>query len=120
MWPISQRTLRVISLYLPTNMNIKFNYLYRDAANYKTFGFVVFSNPDGIDLNQLEKLIQNKLLDGEFFEPKRFGIPHLRHLDFPFDLELDHDWNEFHSVEKTTEMPTDKRTIKEFLLQIGI
>jgi|SRR5229473_175207 len=33
--------------------NIKFNYLYRDAGNYKKRASVVFSNPEGLTLHSV-------------------------------------------------------------------
>lgn len=48
-------------------MNIKFNYLYRDAGNYKTFGFVIFANPNSILIEEAEKKFRNSLIDSEFF-----------------------------------------------------
>ena len=30
--------------------NVKFNYLYRDAGNYKKWAYVIFSNPDTFHL----------------------------------------------------------------------
>ncbi len=30
--------------------NIQFNYIYRDAGNYKVFGYVVFANPQELSL----------------------------------------------------------------------
>jgi hypothetical protein len=97
-----------------TQTNIKFEYLYRDAGNYKVFGYIVFSNPE--NLNILE--IQNQLKSFEFFDPKDLKIPRLGHADVPYDPDLDHSWNEYHNMEKTTEAPTDKRSIREFMSEI--
>ena len=96
--------------------NIKLNYLYRDAANYKLFGSVVFSNPDNISITDIENKVRKHLIDGEYFEPRKWIIPVLA---FPeYDTVLDHDWNEYLNTELTGEMATDKRTISEFLYQI--
>ncbi|HTA83258.1 MAG TPA: hypothetical protein VK783_10005 [Bacteroidia bacterium] len=97
--------------------NIKFNYLYRDAGNYKLFDEVIFSNPKNIPLNKIENIIKVHLMDGMYFDPQEWGIPLL---EFPeYDEELDHDWHEFESIEITTEEATDYRTISQFLKQIS-
>lgn len=48
-------------------LNIKINYLYRDASNYKQFGFVVFTNSSDLDLTYIEKILRGRLIDGEYF-----------------------------------------------------
>jgi hypothetical protein len=96
-------------------MNIKFNYLYRDYGNYKTYGFVVFSNPDRVNINVVEVKLAKLLIDSEFFHPSDFKIPFLKHSEFEYDPELDHSWNEFISLEETTDETIDNRTINEFI-----
>jgi hypothetical protein len=49
---------------MPTN--IKFNYLYRDAGNYKQFGNIVLSNLNNIALDLIEDIVRGNLIDGEF------------------------------------------------------
>lgn len=97
-------------------MNIKLNYLYRDAGNYKTYGFVTFSNPDCLPLAEVEQTIKAKLIDGEFFDPRGWRVPALQSDDW--DGDLDHEWNEFQSVELTSEDPTINFTIGQFLQMI--
>lgn len=100
-----------------SKLNIKLNFLYRDAGNYKLFGSVVFKNPKNISLDIIQSTIKQNLIDGEFFEPRKWKIPILT---FPeYDDELDHDWNEIESIELTTEEATDERTISEFLSDLG-
>jgi len=81
--------------------NIKFNYLYRDGGNYKTFGEVVFANPDNIPLAEIEVRIKSKLIDGTYFYANVFGVPNL--LLGTFDYDLDPTWHEFESVAETCE-----------------
>lgn len=100
--------------------NVKFTYLYRDAGNYKVHGFVIFANPDGADLFTLKTTLISKLIDGEFFEPTKCNVPRLFHKDFSFDNALDHAWNEFNSLENTEELPSDARTITEFIRGITV
>ncbi|MDP1800854.1 MAG: hypothetical protein Q8L81_05850 [Bacteroidota bacterium] len=94
--------------------NIKFNYLYRDAGNYKTYGFIIFKNPEKLSLPFIEKEIRKRLIDSEFFEPSKFKIPHLVNKDFVYNNDLDHSWNEFESIEETDENPSS-RSINELI-----
>lgn len=96
-------------------MNIKFNYRYRDAGNYKTYGFVIFCNPDNLELHNIEDAIRKNLIDEEFFDPKTLKVPPLRHSGFKYDAESDHSWNEFDSVEETLDHVTDNRSINELM-----
>jgi hypothetical protein len=105
---------------LASQPNLKLNYRYRDAGNYKQFGSVVFSNSSNLSLDEATKLIQEKLISSEFFVPKEWKLPSL-HLH-PYDPELDHEYHEFESWELTDDTPTDKREASVFLkeIQIGI
>lgn len=101
--------------------NIKFNYEYRDAGNYKQFGSIVFENPSNIlDLESLEKTIRYNLFDTEFFYPFKLSIPSL-HFD-DWDTELDHFWYRFESVEHSRVTPNDlkSRTIEQFISEISV
>jgi len=79
--------------------NIKFNYLYRDSANYKKYGSVVFANPNNIELSEVEALIRSKLIDGEYFYADEWRLPEL-FLE-TVDFRVDPTWYEFENVEYT-------------------
>lgn len=93
--------------------NIQLNYRYRDGANYKQIGFVIFKNDMEISIENATAKIYPKLISNEFFIPKDWGFPHLHF--HPYDPEIDHEWNEFESFEFTDNQPTDEREIGEFL-----
>lgn len=77
-------------------MNVCFNYLYRDAGNFKNWGEIVFTNKTDIELNLLELQIRNILIDGEFFIAERVDLNKLK---FPkYIEELDHDLEDIISV----------------------
>jgi hypothetical protein len=84
--------------------NIKFSYLYRDGANYKKFGNVVYLNTDHINLGQLELEVRKALIDGCFFNADEWGIPSLffEHCDSNDPL-----WHEFIEMVYVDE-PADK------------
>jgi hypothetical protein len=94
--------------------NTKLNYLYRDAGNYKTHGHVIFSNPDNLSVEKIEKEFRKQLIDSEFFDPDELKIPRLKHEAFSYDPELDHSWNEFDSFKETDEQITMGQNISEF------
>ena len=75
---------------------IRFNYLYRDSGNWKKFGSKKFSNPDQLNLSEIEEKIRENLIDHEYFYPEQVGIKR-----FKFHRYLDdYSWYEFESVEK--------------------
>jgi hypothetical protein len=47
--------------------NIKFNYLYRDGGNFKSWGKVIFSNPEKLTLNEIEIKLLNAFLPNKQF-----------------------------------------------------
>jgi len=86
-------------------MNLRFDYLYRDAGNYKNWGDLVFLNKDNCDACKLEQQARKFLIDGEFFVAEKAGIPDLR---FQTHVNaLDHEWHEFHAFIPTTEKAND-------------
>jgi hypothetical protein len=78
-------------------MNIRFNYLYRDAGNFKQYGSVVFRNPLNRSLAEIEAKLQQCLIDGMYFVAEDVNLPALQ--KYGYDVALDHDWHEFESVE---------------------
>ena len=99
-----------------SNNNIKFNYLYRDAGNYKQFSDIVFTNKNSLSLQEIELAIRKNLIEGEFFIPEKWNTPRLSFEDY--SPELDHDYHEFESLEVTNEPPTENCDISNFLAGI--
>ena len=97
-------------LYLLISMNILFEYLYRDAGNFKNWGEVIFSNKSNIPLAEIETEIRTNLIDGQFFVAEEVGVPTLY---FDERTEDDHGWHEFDGVEETNR--TGGIEITEFL-----
>jgi hypothetical protein len=98
--------------------NIQFSYLYRDAGNYKLFGQVVFRNPENLSLKEIKVKIRTKLIDGEFFDAAKWGLPLLQFEDYL--PEVDHSWYEFEDIESTSLENSDNRTIAEFIKEIQV
>jgi len=93
--------------------NIQFNYLYRDSGNYKKYDFVIFANPDNIELSELESSIKSKLLWGEWFYADDWKLPELF---LPlFDFKIDPTWHEFEGIEYTDDEANSPITLDEFM-----
>jgi hypothetical protein len=96
-------------------MNIRFEYLYRDAGNFKNWGEVVFSNPHDVSAEIAASMAENVLIDRAFFVASKAGVPDLH---FPeYNEERDHGWHEAHAFLPTDEPSNDAqaRSIDEFL-----
>jgi hypothetical protein len=93
--------------------NIRFHYKYRDAANYKEYGSVIFSNTTQISIAVIQELLKEALIDQEYFVPVACGIPLIH--SFPFDPELDHAWYELDYIEETIKPVTDVRDMQTFI-----
>lgn len=93
--------------------NIKFSYLHRDGGNYKKCDFVIFDNPDNIELAEIKTLIRSKLIWGEWFYAEDWKLPEL-FLE-TFDFKIDPTWHEFEEIEYTDESPNSLISLKEFM-----
>jgi hypothetical protein len=101
--------------------NVSFQYLYRDASNYKLHGEAVFTNTTGLPIEEVEKRIRSCLKDGEFFIARQVYIEE-RFFDV-LDAQDDHPWHEFSRVEVTAKPCWDpdgipERDITEFLAEL--
>lgn len=97
-------------------LNIKYNYLYRDGSNYKQFGFQIFQNTDQLTLQEFERLIKSKLIDGEYFYAAGWKLSDL-HFNM-WDDKTDHTFHEFESIEYTDEPPNTILNLGEFVTLI--
>lgn len=94
-------------------LNVKFEFLYRDAGNHKQYGSIVFTNSAGVPISLINKIITEHLIDGLYFYPEKLSLPNIR--IHSYNPELDLDWYEFDGCTETEESPGDKRDINEFL-----
>lgn len=102
--------------------NIKFNYLYRDGANYKSWGEVVFANPENLTLDEVDKKLVDAFLPDKLFVASQVSIPEkFLFLNGKF-TKYDHCYHEFDCVEVCEESSTDNlgRTIADFLRDIEL
>ncbi len=100
--------------------NIRFCYLYRDGSNYKSWGEVIFLNPENLSTTYItEKLLRDFLPDKQFIA-SQISIPEIFLFKGGDFTEFDHCYHEFDCIEVCKEGPTDKsgRSITDFLLDV--
>jgi len=96
-------------------MNVRFEYLYRDAGNFKNWGEIVFSNPRNINADLVAAMAEKVLIDQAYFLASKAGVPDLHFVEH--DEDLDHDWHEVYAFRATDEAPNDPqgRDVEEFV-----
>lgn len=100
-------------------MNIRFEYLYRDAGNFKQWGEVVFANPEQVAATLVAASAASGLLESLYFIADEALVPDL-HFDKHI-AKLDHDWHEVHGFFETDEPISDplNRSIGQFVESLG-
>lgn len=101
-------------------MNTEFNYLYRDASNYKKWGSMVFKGIPTTTLEDFQEAFEKFLEDGEYFIPTQINVDTVYLWDGDYDLDEmdDHSYHEFAGFELTERPATDSRTIQEFFDEV--
>jgi hypothetical protein len=100
--------------------SVKFNYLYHDGANYKSWGDVIFANSENLALDEIDKMLMNVFLPDKLFIASQISIPEkFLFLDRKVTKD-DHCYHEFDSIEVCEESPTDSlgRSIVAFLREV--
>ena len=87
-------------------MNTLFEYMYRDASNYKKFETVILQGE--LSFKDLEPY----LYGGEFFIPSVVGLKDLQNLPFGED---DHIWHSIVAITKTDLQPITKISSKQLI-----
>lgn len=95
-------------------MNIALSYMYRDGANYKQRGEVVFANPGNMPVSLVDHQIRATLFQDNLFIARQVAIPEQFMVESPFDKD-DHAWHEYEEVEKSNKPVTDDRSIGHFI-----
>ena len=101
---------------------IKFNYLYRDGGNYKSWGEVVFSNPENLTVNEIEEKLHHTFLPDNQFIASQISIPEKFLFENGQFTKHDHCFHEFDCVEICQENSTDVlgRSITDFLIAVEL
>src|SRR6266702_1260669 len=101
--------------------NIKFQYLYRDASNYKKWADVVFSNDEGLSIDAVMKAVRDGLSRDALFLAHQVRLPEV-FLFAEYHLTPDdHCFHEFYSVEVTSDVPDDpySRSVRQFVTEVA-
>lgn len=99
-------------------MNVSFEYLYRDASNYKNWGEVVLETTSGLDVAELERQIQRALIDGQNFVAEDVGVPTLYFA--ARDETIDHGWHEYAGLSWTDDTATQQGSIEQFISRLQL
>ena len=102
--------------------NIKFVYLYRDGANYKSSGQVVFVNPTNLALSEIENRLVAAFLTDKLFIASQVSIPEQFLFSDGKFTKYDHCYHEFDCVETCNDEPNDYlgRSITDFLRDVEV
>ena len=98
------------------NKNIEFNYLYRDASNYKSFGSIVFTNPYSFSICFIDSYFDFENL----FIADQISVPEI-FLYGKHDITIDdHCYHEYEGIKETEKASNDEmnRTINEFIWEV--
>lgn len=100
--------------------NIKFSYLYRDAGNYKKWANVVFSNPDGLTVDAVKRVLMDAFLPDGLFIARQIQIPETFLFDQGEARSDDHCFHELDSIEGSLEVANDthSRSIGQFTAEV--
>lgn len=98
-------------------MNTRFDYMYRDASNYKKTAYVVFAGE--ISEEEKRKLAEH-LDEGTYFIPEQVGLPNPRD-EWWSHYDDDHVWNELdpeNDIGLTDQPPsTEGRDVHAFVAE---
>lgn len=100
--------------------NIKFNYLYRDASNFKKWASVVFANPNNFSVDDIGDSLRSNFLPDQLFIAHQIRVPQaFLFVEYPLTVD-DHCFHEFYSVEPTPDATNDTfdRSILAFLVEV--
>lgn len=93
-------------------MNLRFEYLYRDAGNFKRFGSAILASRDNVSIDSAKERLGRVLIDGAFFAAEKVGLPSLRFDDFL--PHLDHGWHEFFALTEEEEGELQELAFSDF------
>ena len=103
-------------------MNIRLDYMYRDASNYKRYKDVVLANPEEMSAEDVLGAISHAAIgwrifpDVIHFRPESIGLPTCYLSEIGFEIrEDDLDLHEVLGVEATESVVTEERSVRELI-----
>jgi hypothetical protein len=102
--------------------NIRFNYLYRDGANFKSWGEVIFSNRSDRKVDEIETALLSAFLPDKQFIASQISIPEVFLFGSDKPTKYDHCFHEFDRVEICNENSSDilERSVSDFLREVDL
>lgn len=96
---------------------VKFNYLYRDGGNYKSWGEAFFTNPDQLDLISIDERLKRAFDQEVLFIAHQIDIPEVFLYKEGGLNTNDHCFHEYDSIEfvENVNFALDSRSIKQFI-----
>ena len=101
-------------------MNLKFSYLYRDAGNFKSWGEIVFLNPERLSMVSIQQRLEAAFDSHELFIAHQIDVPEVFLYNDGNVSANDHCFHEFGSIDSTDEATNDlkHRSISQFLADV--
>lgn len=101
-------------------INVRFNYLYRDGDNFKSWGEVIFSNLEQLTLDEIDSKLIDTFLPDKQFIASQVSIPEKFLFASGEFTRHDHCVHEFDCVEICQENSTDnlERSIDAFIKEV--
>jgi len=99
--------------------SVKFNYLYRDAGNYKKWAQVIFSNRERLPIELIARNLKEIFLQVGLFIAHQIRVPDAFLFGKGDANSDDHCFHEFDAVEKSEVAPNDQytRSIGQFVAE---
>jgi hypothetical protein len=97
-----------------------FEYLYRDASNYKQWGRVTFEDRGGLGLDSLDRRLLRAMMIDSTFVADQIRLPEI-FLFSSWHVDVDdHCLHEFNSLEIVAQPPNDlhQRSILQFVQEV--
>jgi hypothetical protein len=91
--------------------NIRLHYLHRDAGNWKDYLDAVLSNPNDLSLEEAEREVRKRLIDGDYFYAGKAGLPESVYTELG-------DWHEFDRLEPADDDTEISMSVDEFLRRL--
>jgi hypothetical protein len=100
--------------------SIRFNYLYRDGGNFKSWGEVIFSNLENLTIYEIETKLLKAFLPDKQFITSQISVPEKFLFKNGNFTKNDHCFHEFDHVESCQDNSTDVllRSITDFLRDV--
>jgi hypothetical protein len=101
-------------------LNVEFEYRYRDFGNFKRYNSVVFGNLSDMPINEIDQALLQIMGEEQTFAALQCKVPEMFFTEFPYDPDLDWPMHEFCGV-CVTDLPINDlhgRDIEDLIRQM--